>query len=105
MGHSDHLVEQHILESTARLRHIDEAMNQARQTAASDAAAGETDALLARIQADRDLLARTIDELRRLPRGDDAGLAERAAGLKGVLESVGLQLEQALTAVLEPGKR
>jgi hypothetical protein len=105
MNQFSHLAEQHILESEARLRHIDEWIAKGRASSARDAkAAAEADPLLARIQADRDRLAGELDALRRQPRGDATDVA-RAEGLRGVLETVGRELEAAMGAIFERGGR
>jgi hypothetical protein len=96
------LADQHIRESELRLKHIDELMAKGRSAAAPTA--GETQALLDKLQADRDRLAGELDLIRRLPPATAGDRVQRSEGLKGVLETVGLQLEQALTAVLEQGK-
>ena len=93
------LAEQHIRESESRLRHIDELMARARQAPTSASALSETAALLQQIQADRDRLAHELEELRRMPHTQASERASRGEGLRGVLEKVGLQLEQALTAI------
>lgn len=95
------LAQQHILESEARLLHIDELMARSRQgsTKAFDALLehGHVD----RIQADRDRLALELEGLRGLPRSDTPEVVGRVKGLNSALETIGLELEKALAAVLE----
>jgi hypothetical protein len=92
------LVEQHILESESRLRRIDELLARARTVPHQPPATG----LLQQIETDRAKLARELDEVRALPRGAEA--VRRGEGVKGMLGSVGLQLEQALGAIFERDK-
>ena len=94
------LVEQHILESASRLRHIDELMAKAR-TPTKPATGAETAALLKQIEADRDKLAQLLEELRRLLRSESPEAVKRGEGLKGLMESVGLQLEKVLATIFE----
>lgn len=94
------LSEQHILESASRLRHIDELIHRVRQNPLKEPVSTESQGLFSEIQLNRDKLAQELEELRRLPPGGSPEFVNRAAGLKGALETVGLQLEQVLTAVL-----
>ena len=98
------LVEQHIHESESRLRHIDELMAQARAAPLSEPAASNSEALLRRIQLDRDRLARELEDVRRLQPRDRPEVATKGERLKGVLGNLGLELEKALAAVLERGR-
>lgn len=98
------LVEQHVLESTARLRHIDELMARARTTRSRPETAARTEALLQRIEADRNRLAHELESLRRRPPGEGPDAVVRGEGLKGMLRTVGLELERALGAVFEQGR-
>jgi hypothetical protein len=96
------LVEQHIIESESHLRRIDEMMARAREAQAGIAAPGASDPLLSRIRLDRDRLAGELADLRRRPRPADApGMREQAAGVQGALHRVGVELEKALTAILD----
>ena len=105
MDTRNELAERHILESESRLRHIDELMAKARQLPPKEPAMTQTAALLAQIQIDRDRLAKDLEALRHLPRGEGSDVAQRSEGLKGALETVGSQLEKALAAVFESGRR
>jgi HPt (histidine-containing phosphotransfer) domain-containing protein len=98
------LAEQHILESTSRLRHIDELMARARSASSKEATAGQTEALLRQIDSDRNRLAQELEEIRRLPRDDKSDVVKRAEGLKGMLESIGAQAEQVIAAIFERDK-
>ena len=98
------LAEQHILESASRLRHIDELMSRARSAPSPQARAAQTQALLRKLESDRNGLAQELDDIRRLPRGEGSGIVKRGEGLKGLLESVGMQLEQVLGAIFERDK-
>lgn len=98
------LAEQHILESASRLRHIDELMARARSAPLKEEAATRTEALLRQVESDRNKLAQELEEIQRLPRGEGSDIVKRAEGLKGLLESAGLQLEQTLGAIFERDK-
>lgn len=98
------LAEQHILESASRLRHIDELMTRARTVVLKEETATRTEPLLMQIESERNKLARELEELQRLPRGEGSDIVMRAEGLKGLLEAVGLQLEQVLAAVFKLNK-
>jgi hypothetical protein len=97
------LVQQHIRESEARLRHVDELMNRTNQALANAPVAANADTRVRQIQAVRDRLPLELDDTRCLPRGDVSETVRRGEGLKGALETVGMELEKALTAVLEVG--
>ncbi len=98
------LAEQHILESASRLRHIDELMEQARTASLKAAMPAQTETLLLQIESDRNKLAGELDALQRMPIAEGSDVVKRSEGLKGLLESVGLQLEQALGAVFQADK-
>ena len=95
------LAEQHILESASRLRHIDELMARARNAHLEAETATRTEALLRQIESDRNKLARELEEIQRLPRCEGSDIVKRGEGLKGLLESVGLQMEQVLGSIFE----
>lgn len=95
----DHLVEQHILESQSHLRHIDELMAKARAVRARTTVSSEHEAQLNRLDQDQSRLRGELDALRTAPPPD---AAERSQGLKGVLQTIGLELEKTLTAIGEP---
>lgn len=104
MDKTKDLVEQHILESASRLRHIDELMARARTAPLKAETANRTETLLRQIESDRNKLAQELEEIQRLPLDEGSDIVKRGEGLKALLESVGLQLEQALGAIFEPGK-
>jgi DNA-binding transcriptional MerR regulator len=98
----DSLVEQHIRESECHLRHIDELMAKASQPPIEASAAPELRTLLSQVRKSRAQLAQELDELRRgLVDGDGPSKVQRGEGLNSALQAVGLQLEQALTAILD----
>jgi len=98
------LAEQHILEATSRLRHIDEAMARARSVPLDAARLGDTQRLLEQIEADRNRLAGELEEIRRLPRDAGSDVVARGEGLKGMLEATGRQMEQVLAAIFDRGR-
>jgi hypothetical protein len=101
MSEIGNLAERHILESEARLRHIDELMERARQVRTAAAPAGELEGLLMQTQHDRDRLAQHLDDMRRHPVEDLPRWVEQGQGLRGTLEAVGRQLEQTLAAIFK----
>jgi hypothetical protein len=98
------LVEQHILESNSRLRHIDAAMARARSVPMPVVRLGETDLLLKQIEADRNRLAAELEEFKRAPRDAGSDVVARAAGLNGMLKATGRQMEQVLAAIFDKGQ-
>ena len=98
------LAEQHILEATSRLRHIDEAMARARSVPLDAAKRSETDLLLRQIELDRDRLASELEAIRRLPRDAGSDVVARGEGLKGMLEATGKQMEQVLATIFDRGR-
>ena len=101
MSTASHLVEQHVQESAARLRHVDELMDRARRATQQRAAPASMEAVLQRIQAERDHLARELEAIRGLPAAEASEAARRGQGLQGTLGAIGLELEKALTSVLD----
>jgi hypothetical protein len=91
------LVEQHIRESEVRLRHIDELIARAR-------AAEETDIRWRQARAERDRLARQLDDIRSRAPGDESEVVKLGESLASSLRTVGAELEKALAAVLETGR-
>lgn len=92
MSQVDRLIEQHILESESHLRHIDELMDQARETSA---------ALQARLS--------EIDQMRQAVADDLAGLRmDTGSGdpvqVRSTLQTLGAELEKALAAVMDTGR-
>ncbi len=105
MNKTAELAEQYIHESELHLAHIDVLIARAGNAAVEDDSATETQALLGRMQRDRDRLAQELDALRRLPPEHGTDVVREGEKLKGVLATVGLQFEKVLGAVLEHGKR
>ena len=95
------LAEQHILESASHLRHIDEMMARANQPHGKLKITPDTAAQLAEIQKTRDRLAQNLDNIRRQPAGSGIDPVKSAEEVKGLLAAVGLQLEQALGAMIK----
>ncbi len=98
------LAEQHILESESHLRHIDELMARAHEVPLKGTEGAQTAERLRKIKLDRDRFAQELDEIRHLPPGEASDVVKRGEGLKGVLETVGLELEKTLASVFEPDK-
>lgn len=106
MSTLNELVEQHIRESEARLKHIDEMMAQGRNAPTQGAdTPNELDALLDRLQSQRDRLAAELEQIRNLPVSAHEDAKTRSQGVKGLLDAIGLQLERVLTAIFEQDKR
>lgn len=99
MSRIDSLVEQHIRESESHLRHIDEMMEKARLARERNQLGAEPD--LARIEYDRMRLAQELHGLQSQPQPASDELAERSKGIKGMLQSIGSELEKALVAVVD----
>ncbi len=102
MSHIDQLVEQHIRESESHLRHIDEMMEKAREARLRSQLPAPPD--LAKLEHDRMRLAQELHGLRNEPRPASADAAERGKGLKGMLQSVGTELEKVLVAVIDQNR-
>lgn len=96
------LAEQHILESQSHLRHIDELMAKAQEARAKNSLKPEIEAQLAQIQGARDKWAEELKAFSQQPGDDSTDALKRGEGLKGGLQTVGLELEKALTAVFLP---
>ena len=85
------------------MRHVDELMSRVRQAASEGRATAGTDELLDRIEADRIRLVRDIGDLANWSLAHNAGAAGRGAGIGAVLQSIGVELEKALTSVVDRG--
>lgn len=102
MNATIHLAEQHILESLARLRHIDELMAEAEQTRSTAALPPEAAAKLASLKHSRDGLAQQLTALQNNPIGSDPQYAAvHSEGIKGGLEVVGEELKNVLGSVFK----
>lgn len=94
-----HLVEQHMLQSESELRHIDELMARAHEARAKMPLKPATEAELIRIQGERAKGAQELTTLRQQAHDDSDDMVKRSEGLKGVLQTVGLELEKALATI------
>lgn len=99
MSQIDDLAEQHIRESEAHLRHIDELMRKAQEARAGKRVPPEHEDPLRRLEQDHSRLAGELQGLRTAPKPASADTVERSKGLKGLLQTVGLELEKVLTAI------
>lgn len=96
------LVEQHIRESEARLRHIDELMARSSHRPIDAAAVPQVHTLLIHTEKSRAKLANELQDLRRGSiHGADQALVRRSEGLKSLLEAVGRQFEKALSGIFD----
>lgn len=102
MSHLDQLVEQHIRESESHLKYIDEMMEKARAAKERSQLGAVPD--LAKVQHDRMRLAQELHGLRSEPRPASEAVAERGKGLNAMLQSVGVELEKALVAVVDQNR-
>ena len=89
MDEISRLVEQHFLISASHLKHIDEMMEKARQ------------AQLAEIERERFRLGSELAQLQGQPKHMASETVHKSAGVKGVLESIGLQLERLLQTLVD----
>lgn len=103
MSRIDQLVEQHIRESESHLRHIDEMLEKARKARERSELGAEPD--LTRIDQDRMRLVQELHGLRNEPKPASEDVAQRSKGLTGMLQSIGLELEKALVAVVDQNRR
>jgi hypothetical protein len=100
MNETIHLAEQHILESLARLRHVDEMMEKAEQSRSKTPLKPEVAAKLATLKQSRDGLAHQLTALQSQPPGSDPHhAAVHSEGIKGGLEVVGEELKNVLGSV------
>lgn len=99
MSQVDHLVEMHIRESEAHLRHIDEMLAKAQAASASRRLAEQHAAPIHRISRQRSQLQSELQALRNARPGGPADLVERSKGIKGLLQAAGLELEKMLTTI------
>lgn len=104
MNDVEELVEQHILASQSKLRHIDELMKRARRGASSSADPGDQ-ALLSEIDANRARLAADVAELRRTAPPATTETVQRVAGVRAALEATGRQMEAVLASIFASPER
>ena len=97
MSQIDRLVEQHFLESQLHLRHIDELMVKAREARASKLVSAEHAGQLSRLEQDHVRVSGELHALRGKPASPE--IVEHSKGLTGMLQTIGLELEKALTAI------
>ena len=105
MNQVTQLVEQQIRTSELHLRHVDDLMERARLVSQSRSVPPDTAARLAQFSDERDRLAQELRDYRVKMSSINPPSVTHAEGLTGVLEAMGLQLEKALTAILETGQR
>ena len=99
----DRLVEQHIRESEAHLRHIDELMTKADRTSKDGLQSEKVQTLLSEVVATRARLAQSVNELRVgfASNGGSPELAQRGKDLQSDLQKVGAEFEKVITAVFD----
>ena len=105
MDQITHLVEQHIRESEAHLRHIDEVMARAQEARAKYPVRQEIEMRLTRVKSDRDRLAKELNGIRGPTTRASADAATLGERLKGDLQAVGLEIDRALAAMVELDER
>jgi hypothetical protein len=103
MNATIHMAEQHILESLARLKHVDELMAKAEQSRVTVPLTPEATAKLATLKKNRDGLALQLATLQSKPLDSDPQhAAAHSEGIKGGLEVVGEELKKVLGSVFIP---
>ncbi len=100
MSELDRLADQHFLESQAHLRHIDDLMAKVKQAQAQRPVAPEHARTLARLEQEHGRMTRDLKSFRDLPQPATANTVARGEGIKGVLQTLGLELEKTLAAVI-----
>lgn len=90
----DHLIEQHFLEHEARLKHVDELLEKARQASESDAP--ETSEQVSGFTQQREEIARSVEELRSRPLAEWQEKSIEEAGPMAVWDALAIQLENFL---------
>jgi hypothetical protein len=90
----ERLVEQHIRENEARLKHVDELLAQAHKEAEEAAKAAKVDDDLAILRGERDRLASHFDELRLKSLEDWREEEIEKAGPMGIWDALAQQLEK-----------
>lgn len=102
MSSVDELIAQHVRESEAHLRHIDELMARADRESQRGPHATKLKSLLGEIKANRARLALSLQALRSgFASGGSPELLQHGEGLRSDLQAIGSEFEKALTAVLD----
>ena len=95
----ERLVEQHIRENEARLKHIDELLAQAHKEEGEAAKVSETDDDLAVLREEHDRLASHFDELKMKSLQNWQQESIEKAGPMGIWDSLAQQLEKLLERI------
>jgi hypothetical protein len=99
MNELDRLANQHILESESHLRHIDEMMAKAREATARQQLQAHDASVLAHLEQEHGRATRELQSLGSRPGPATADTVARSEGVKGVLRTIGLELEKTLAAI------
>ncbi|WP_126456594.1 hypothetical protein [Sulfuriflexus mobilis] len=99
MAGIESLVEQHIKENEARLKHVDEVLAQAHKEAGETAKTSEIEDDLAVLRGERDRLASHFDELKMRSLQDWQQESIEKAGPMAVWDSLAQQLEKLLERI------
>ena len=95
----ERLVEQHIRENEARLKHVDEVLAKARKEEGETAKVSEIDDDLALLRGERDRLASHFDELKMKSLQDWQQESIEKAGPMAIWDSLAQQLEKLLERI------
>ncbi len=101
MDRLEYLVDQHVREFDLQLRHVDHLLASVRKAAVDNGTPAATGELLRRIEAHREAVAQEFGHFRRAPPQDLEQALHLGQRLKAALESMGLELEKTLAAVLD----
>ena len=93
MSTTDQLVEQQIALHESHLKHIDELLEQARQT---ESAEGATDPLLTTLESERHTLAQLLDSMRGEPAENWQEAAKKYFGPMGVWQIMARLIERSI---------
>ncbi|MCK4744364.1 MAG: hypothetical protein KAT25_11135 [Sulfuriflexus sp.] len=96
----ERLVEQHIRENEARLKHLDEVLAQAHKEKTETAKASETDDDLTLLRGERDRLASHFDELKMKSLQDWQQESIQKAGPMAIWDTLAQQLEKLLERII-----
>lgn len=98
----DSLVEQHIRESEAHLRRIDELMTKADRASKEGSRSDKLQTLLSEVEATRARLAQSVNDLRAgFESGGSPELVQRGKDLQSDLQKAGTEFEKAVTAIFD----